>query len=1025
MALRKNVIENAVALNLASLMSHVNEQTPIEIVCKKYVRVQSPYCTVSESTRDYKLHKEKATVKIYDAAARINEFNVDVVARNQYKITCSAGFYAILRNVTHTFYLSYPKSFDETHVDADITYDSNGSPVENKYTIKIRNRTSYVIHMYHTTFSLMIQGNGARKNFIEGDFLKIGNVSKQKYSEYPNINTIIKGIAEKCLKSMKSKSIDNSSKVNTDSSTKCNISSKINTDSSTKCNISSKKKINNNNTIMTSNRVEVAINDCTSSATITDTDNTDNAYTTNNDINTNAHTVNNTCITPIVTMNNDTVTLENAYETESEEFLDRSDNITPKNLSLHVAENTMAVHNINTGNIDAMRENIQDVTTLNSMAANLLNENIDAQSNIDNIVINDDISVSHTYTDKVDSTDDRMDDLMINLIQPQATVHDNTSSNDNEDNGMPPNMKKYFDEIRIEKEMLKKRERRLNAEKNEINKKFQEIKSSMTQLEIIKGQSALLEGKLKEQSEINKILNNKIRIMKDQSSSEFTGNHQNIAYNKTSTQCQTQHPNNCQHVGYDSSQHTMAMINDMERRLRADIYKIIEIVRINNPINDTDKCKCQLKQKCKRHDNSHHHCKCTHDKCNVKCCESSECYFDAMTPPCCNVSKAECTSHKNEDVITRTRTKCTETKSVQTHSVQTISLQTDHESEILAFSMQDAPNKNASRNGSNLSYDKAADKSDDIPAAPVTSILNSKVLNFESINNNGPTTSNKSLMKMKNKSKKLKNIHENPDRSMNATNNIDTDVCMDNFARKSDRLARIAECTHLNSTNSGKTFREIKGRKNRHIILKEYPQANSPVLTNQIHKSDGPCISVSHGKINKSMMMKNKKDAKHEINTNFKPKVDSIVNTAVHYEQSTSEACNESSECYDSTIPSSRCNDSICRIESDQTESTQTKCVQPKSTDGESNDNASLYEWITPEAYTIPEAHISIYEWGKSRSPTTSPTTVMDNKHEYEYSSIYGEHEYSSDEDELFITAIESPSASPIANVCKYKCNCE
>ncbi len=43
---------------------------------------------------------------------------------------------------------------------------------------------------------------------------------------------------------------------------------------------------------------------------------------------------------------------------------------------------------------------------------------------------------------------------------------------DNEDNGMPPNMKKYFDEIRIEKEMIKKRERRLNAEKNEINKKF-------------------------------------------------------------------------------------------------------------------------------------------------------------------------------------------------------------------------------------------------------------------------------------------------------------------------------------------------------------------------------------------------------------------------------------------------------------------------------------------------------------------------------------------------------------------------
>ena len=106
-----------------------------------------------------------------------------------------------------------------------------------------------------------------------------------------------------------------------------------------------------------------------------------------------------------------------------------------------------------------MRENIQDVTTLNSMAANLLNENIDAQSNIDNIVINDDISVSHTYTDKVDSTDDRMDDLMINLIQPQATVHDNTSSNDNEDNGMPPNMKKYFDEIRIEKEIYYTRSR--------------------------------------------------------------------------------------------------------------------------------------------------------------------------------------------------------------------------------------------------------------------------------------------------------------------------------------------------------------------------------------------------------------------------------------------------------------------------------------------------------------------------------------------------------------------------------------
>ena len=57
------------------------------------------------------------------------------------------------------------------------------------------------------------------------------------------------------------------------------------------------------------------------------------------------------------------------------------------------------------------------------------------------------------------------------------------------------------DNITNAKEMLKKRERRINAEKNEIDKKFQEIKSSMTQLEIIKGQSALLEGKLKEQNE--------------------------------------------------------------------------------------------------------------------------------------------------------------------------------------------------------------------------------------------------------------------------------------------------------------------------------------------------------------------------------------------------------------------------------------------------------------------------------------------------------------------------------------------
>ena len=204
---------------------------------------------------------------------------------------------------------------------------------------------------------------------------------------------------------------------------------------------------------------------------------------------------------------------------------------------------------------------------------------------------------------------------------------------------------------------------------------------------------------------------------------------------------------------------------------------------------------------------------------------------------------------------------------METKSVQTIPLQTDYESDMLSFSTQDNdPNKNKSRNGpSNVSDVKTVDTSDNIPAAPETSNLKSNVLNLESKSSNGFATSNKSLMKMKNKSKKLNNMHDNPDKNMNTDKNIDTDICMDIFARKSDRLARIAECTHLNSTNSGKTFRGIKGRNSRHIVHKESLQVNSPVPTNQIHKIDASCISVSHGKTTKSMMIKNTKDVKHDV----------------------------------------------------------------------------------------------------------------------------------------------------------------